>query len=223
MATAAHWAFSMQNSKGSTRSWLAYWYCFHSNNVCTTKLVLLKREKIDFVLVLSWVLSLVCLVFHLADTPAGCQDAPPRSLHSRCNAQTAVPDSCVRVGGRVRACLITAWPIPHLSPVISLAALLSLRSRFANTLHFCKVTGKNRSLAAQRIRLGWSGAGEENRPAVLIAAIDAVLRPTCAIRNQHLAEISLLAYSYLAVHYYTEMLQCLPLSPMLHSSPGCIY
>lgn len=106
-----------------------------------------------------------------------------------CNAQTVVLDVCVCawVGACVRASS-QQNPIPHLSPAISLAALLSPspRSRFADTLHFCKPTAKNRSLVARRIRHGWSRRGE-NRPAVLIAAIHAAIRPTCTICTQYLS------------------------------------
>lgn len=114
MAAAALWAFLMQNSEGRTRSWLAYWYFFHSFWMHHKIGPFKKKTKVFFSFL--WVINPVCWAFQLAKRRL---DVEMRRLalrawvsQPRCNAQTVVLDVCVRVGGCVRACLIRAKSHP---------------------------------------------------------------------------------------------------------------
>lgn len=109
----------MQNSKGRTRSWLAYWYsfihfmCLH-HKICPFK----KKRKRSFSLPFLGVITAACRAISISQTQAGCQDAasgsPCLSFAGVCAMHKQLSLMCVCVRGWVPAC------VPHRSKTPSL-------------------------------------------------------------------------------------------------------
>lgn len=181
--------------------------------VCVARFVHLKKEKKTEMILTSFPGVLTAAArrtISISQTQAWCRDVPSGSLRvwvSQAFVQcTNSCPSCLCVRACVLACLITAKPHPSsVTRDIFGSSFIALVAALPILCISCKATAKNRSLAARRIRHGWSRRGER-RPAVLIAAIHAEIRPTCTTCAQ---------YSSLSLSHLISSL-CVFTSPSLY-------